>query len=92
MKRRLWAVLVWRTPEVHPWTRDAGFPGEEHGVDIVEGQTCVCGAGINPIHMAAGGRYKQAPDKQENGWYCTGHFLEALRGQRRIWVESLVSS
>lgn len=53
---RLWASLIGRTPEVHPWVRDAGLPGKEDGVDVVEGQASVCGAGINSVYMAAAGR------------------------------------
>ncbi len=55
--------MAWRTPQVHPRVRDAGFPGEEDGVDVVEGQTGVCGSGVDPVHVAAAGRYKYAPDK-----------------------------
>lgn len=38
LKRGLRAVMVGGAPEVHPRVRDAGFPGEVHGVDVVEGQ------------------------------------------------------
>lgn len=41
-----------RAPEVHPWVRDVGCPGEVHGVNIIVHQTPHLCTGIDPVHVA----------------------------------------
>ena len=54
------------TPEVHPRVLDAGRPGEEDCVLIIEGQIAVLGARIDPVHVSATIRYKDTQEKEED--------------------------
>ena len=61
----LGAGVAGRAQEAHIRVRDAGYPGEIDGVNIVEGQTAHMNTRIDPGHISAAGRHKNTPDKQK---------------------------
>ena len=62
---RLGTGVIGCTPEVHPRACNVGCPGEIDSINVVEGQTAHLSIRIDPVHIAAAGRDKASPDKQE---------------------------
>ena len=78
-----------RAPEVHPWVRDVGCPGEIHRVKVVVNQTARLRAWINPVHIAIARRQKGAGHEQENNGAAVGVVESAERHEKKVETVAL---
>ena len=80
-----------RAPEVHPWVRDVGCPGEIHRVKVIVNQTARLRTRINPVHIAIARRQKGADHDQEITGAAVGVVKFAERHKIRVDIVASMS-